>query len=253
MHSVSPSNVGYGWGTPKEGLYVDSEEVESIVQRTNEKLAAETLQRQRELEARIAQLESKAAWSEVGAPGSAAKAKTQELHGPHRGLASEFDSVATAPVQDAEILPQPDTVHGADHSAAQDRARGNAEAREQDEAETCQSAVEAHEGGLPTENVAPDGLSAIQSYDEKQLGFGDVQGSQSEPQSQVKSFTKPPRLQMFACRARLHPVCWGQIFFAGLQGAGCEDVRCRLHGRHWADWPSLLPPAALTRPRTRFV
>ena len=97
------SGVEYaGWGTP-DSRYIDPEEVESIVQRTNEKLAAETLQIKKELEHRIAQLESKSAWSEPGAtfaPGSSSRAKTQALHG-QRGLESEFDSVATAACDDA--------------------------------------------------------------------------------------------------------------------------------------------------------
>jgi hypothetical protein len=233
---------------------VDSEEVESIVQRTNEKLAAETLKRQRELEARIAQLESKAAWSEVGvAPGSAAKAKTQELHGPHRGLASEFDSVATAPVQDAEIRPQPDTVHGADHSVAQDLAQGKA-VGEQEEAETCQAPAEAHEGGLPTENAAADGSSSGQDSGEQPPGVGNVQDSQSESQSQVLSFKSPRACRCSPAAPGCTPLRRGQTVFAGLQGARCECVsKVPTTGPRWAAGlcAAAWPPSPV-RPHTLF-
>lgn len=88
----------HGWGvTPQRGLYVEPGEIEAIVQRTNEKLEAETRQLKLELETRIAQLESRPAWAEQPAamPGSAAKAGIEELHGSQRGLMADFDDVAT--------------------------------------------------------------------------------------------------------------------------------------------------------------
>ena len=58
----------HGWGmTPQRGRYVEPEEIEAIVQRTNEKLEAETRKMKVEFEARIAQLEAKPAWADPAA------------------------------------------------------------------------------------------------------------------------------------------------------------------------------------------
>jgi len=167
---------------------VDPEEVESIVQRSNEKLAAETLKMQQVLEARIRQLESKTAWSEplmIPIPGSTTKAKTQALHGPLRGLESEFDNVATTLAQNTETRPQPDACHGghgADLSAAQEPARGKAEVRERDESE----APNVRQEDQPREHTTPDEKpSAGEVFVEMSPGAKDLQDASSQPGSEV--------------------------------------------------------------------
>jgi len=105
---VSSKALAHGWGTPSKVRYVDPEEVESIVQRSNKKLIQETRRMKSEFEGRIAELESKSAWTsesksawtEVSQlrswepPGLASKRATKSLHGGGSPLRAEFDSVA---------------------------------------------------------------------------------------------------------------------------------------------------------------
>jgi len=107
--------------TTPRGRYMEPEDIEAIVQRTNEKLGEETRKLKQEFESRIAQLESRPAWAEqpIAAPGSAARA-SRELNGGQRGLVAEFDDVAKDAARD-------DLQKGAPREDLHNKSQSNAE------------------------------------------------------------------------------------------------------------------------------
>jgi len=98
--------LAHGWGTLSEGHCVDTKEVKSREQRTNEKLMDEARMKT-ELEGRISELESKSAWPSGSTsawtevlqlrswepPGLASRKVTESVHG-GCSLRADSDSVA---------------------------------------------------------------------------------------------------------------------------------------------------------------
>jgi hypothetical protein len=113
-----PSALETGWGRPSEGQYINTEEIESIVKRSNEKLEAETIKMKAELEMRIAQLESKTTWVDRVEPLSnmAACADQNSSHqatsAVKHDLKSDFDRVAqTSSAEQESAAPAADAAN----------------------------------------------------------------------------------------------------------------------------------------------